>query len=180
MAKKCKVCKSEFNQFSSLQVACSPKCALELVAQKKAKKHKQELTAFRKGDKSIAKLRAEAQKEFNTYIRVRDSGKPCPCCGRTYPDDSGEWDAGHYRSRGSARQLAYNTYNCHRQAKHCNRYLGGNYSEYRIGLIKRIGLDKVERLESDNAVRRFDKEYLIRIKQIFAKRARHLKKIREK
>jgi hypothetical protein len=173
--KKCRICKTEFTPFNSLAVACSPKCALAIVEQKKAKKHKKELADFRKGDKSIAKLRSEAQKEVNAYIRLRDEDMPCICCGAF----SEQVDAGHYRSRGSAKHLAFNCYNIHKQNKHCNRYLGGNYSEYRIGLVKRIGLDKVERLENDNTVRRFDKEYLIRIKQIFAKRARHLVKLRE-
>jgi hypothetical protein len=178
--KKCRICKNKFEPFNSLIAHCSPECGYELHKQKKEKQHKKELREFRANDKSLAKLRAEAQTVFNAYIRLRDSGKPCPCCGRIYPDDSGEWDCGHYRSRGSARGLAFNTFNCHRQAKHCNRYLGGNYSEYRKGLIERIGLERVERLENDNQVRRYDRDYLIRIKQIFAKRARHLKKIRNK
>lgn len=167
--KKCRICKTSFKPFSSLQVACSPKCALEVVDQKKAKKHKQELIEFRKSDKSLAKLRAEAQAAINAYVRVRDHDKPCICCGAT---DSPQWDSGHYRSRGSARHLAFNLHNIHKQAVRCNRYLGGNYSEYRIGLIERIGIDKVEALESDNDVRRFDRDYLERIKLIFNKKTR--------
>ena len=174
--KKCRICKAKFEPFNSLAVACSPKCALVLVEQKKAKKHKKELAEFRKGDKSLAKLRAEAQKEVNAYIRPRDESKPCISCGSL----SRDVDAGHYRSRGAAKHLAFNCFNIHSQCKKCNRYLGGNYSEYRVRLIERIGLERVERLENDNQVRRFDRDYLIRIKQIFAKRQRHLKRIRNK
>lgn len=174
--KNCKACKQPFKPFNSLAIACQPKCALVLVEQKKEKKLKKELTEFRKNDKSLAKLRAEAQKAVNTYIRLRDENEPCISCDSL----SKEVDAGHYRSRGAAKHLAFNTFNIFSQCKKCNRYLGGNYSEYRIRLIKRIGIERVERLENDNQVRRFDKEYLERIKTIFNKRARHLKKLRNK
>ena len=174
MPKKCKSCGNKFEPFNSLAVACSVKCALDVAKQKKAKKHKKELIEFRKSDKSLAKLRAEAQKEVNAYIRLRDERKPCISCDSLSKDV----DAGHYRSRGAAKHLAFNTFNIFSQCKRCNRYLGGNYSEYRIRLIERIGLERVERLENDNQVRRFDRDYLIRIKKIFAKRQRHLKAIR--
>ncbi|MBN0856195.1 recombination protein NinG, partial [Pseudomonas aeruginosa] len=50
--------------------------------------------------------------------------------------------------------------------------MSGNAVEYRIHLIERIGLDRVERLEADNELRRFDIPYLQRIKSIFTRRAR--------
>ena len=184
--KKCRICKKEFEPFSSLARVCSGKCALELVKQKKDKKHKKELIAFRKGDKSIAKLRAEAQKEVNAYIRLRDENKPCISCGAVSVQiyggyrGAGGWDAGHYRSRGSCKHLAFNCYNISKQCVKCNRFDSGSAVDFRLGLIKRIGLERVERLENDNAVRKFDKEYLIRIKKIFAERTRHLKRIRSK
>ena len=173
--KKCRNCKKPFEPFNSLQVACCVKCALVLVDKKKDKKHREEKIVFRNNDKSIAKLRSEAQKEVNLYIRIRDEKKPCISCQSL----SRDVDAGHFRSRGAAKHLAFNTFNIHSQCKRCNRYLGGNYSEYRKGLIERIGINRVERLDNDNEVRKFSREYLIRIKKIFAKRARHLKKLRE-
>ena len=172
--KKCRICKEPFKPFNSLHVACSPKCALAVADQKKEKKQKKELIAFRRNDKSLAKLRAEAQAEVNKYIRLRDEGKTCISCGSMSKDV----DAGHYRSRGAAKHLAFNVFNIHKQCKHCNRYLGGNYSEYRIRLVDRIGLERVERLENDNQTRKFTREELIRTKQVFAKRTRHLKKLR--
>lgn len=50
--------------------------------------------------------------------------------------------------------------------------------EYRVRLIARIGLERVERLESDNEPRRFDIPYLKRIKSIFTRKARSLEKRR--
>jgi len=115
-----------------------------------------------------------AQAAFNRYIRARDMGKPCICCGRSQGDlkHGGAVDAGHYRSRGSAPGLKFNLFNCHSQLAYCNRYLSGNAVGYRAGLIDRIGLERVERLEQENSPRRFDAEYLDRVKRIFTKRAK--------
>jgi len=48
--------------------------------------------------------------------------------------------------------------------------------DYRLRLIEKIGIEKVEALESMNAVEsmRFNEEYLIRIKKIFTKKKRKL------
>jgi hypothetical protein len=60
-------------------------------------------------------------------------------------------DAGHYRSsRAVLAHLRFNEDNCHAQSKKENRYNSGNAVDYRIGLIARIGLERVEALESDD------------------------------
>jgi hypothetical protein len=174
--KKCKICKSEFMPSNSMIKHCSPECGYKIHTANQDKKHKKEKIAFRLDDKKISQWIAEAQVSVNTYVRLRDAGKPCICCGRVYPDDSGEWDAGHYRSRGASPNLRFNLHNIHRQAKHCNRYLGGNYSEYRIGLVERIGIDKVEAIEVNNGYKKFDRHYCERVKRIFNKKSRIQKK----
>jgi hypothetical protein len=124
----------------------------------------------------------EAQTSINAFIRIRDYGKPCISCGSTSSDSDlltgSRVDAGHYRSRGAAGHLRFNTYNIHSQCVKCNRYNSGNAVDYRINLIDKIGIDKVERLESDNQPRKFDIEYLKRVKAIFNKRTRIYKKIK--
>ena len=45
---------------------------------------------------------------------------------------------------------------------------------YRQGLISRIGVEKVEALENDNSVVRYDIDRLKRIKSIFNQKARKL------
>jgi len=89
-------------------------------------------------------------------------------------------DAGHYRSRGSASHLRFNTLNIHAQCVRCNRYESGSAISYRLGLMDKIGEDLVLALESDNTPRKFTIEYLQRCTAIFRKRLRHLKKIRNK
>lgn len=122
--------------------------------------------------KTLPKLIEEAQKEVNRYVRLRDRKKPCISCGRM-PEQKmgGSMDAGHYRSRASAGHLRFNLLGLNSQCVHCNRYLGGNYSEYRVGLIERIGIERVERLEQDNRVVKFTKDYVRRVRDIFRKRA---------
>ena len=57
--------------------------------------------------------------------------------------------------------------------------LSGNIVEYRKELVNRIGEARVIELENDNEPRKFDREYLERVKKIFRKRTRIYKKIRK-
>ena len=139
---------------------------------KKNREEKQKL-------KTLSDHIKEAQVAFNKYIRARDINKPCISSGTfAVQKIGGNIDAGHYRSRGSAGHLRFNSFNCHAQCVKDNRYGSGNVVEYRINLIKRIGLHRVERLENDNKIKKFNAEYLIRLKKIFNKRARHVMRFR--
>ena len=90
----------------------------------------------------------DAQTIVNKYIRLRDAHLPCISCGTT---SDVQFAAGHYRSRGSSSHLRFNHDNLHKQCnRHCNMALSGNQRNYRIGLIVKIGLDRVELLENDN------------------------------
>lgn len=139
--------------------------------------------AKHKADKERVKTRAqwmkEAQAAFNSFVRARDYGKPCVSCGALPAQKyGGTMDCGHFRSTGSASHLRFNLFNTASQCVTCNRYGSGMAVDYRIELIKRIGLDRVERLESNNTPRSFDIDYLKRIKRIFNKRAKYYKKRR--
>ncbi|TCK68080.1 NinG protein, partial [Lonepinella koalarum] len=43
--------------------------------------------------------------------------------------------------------LRFNEDNCHKQCQPCNTHLSGNITEYRINLVQKIGLERVEWLE---------------------------------
>jgi hypothetical protein len=88
------------------------------------------------------------QREFNAYIRLRDacSNLPCVSCGRFH---QGQWHAGHYRTTKAQPALRYNELNCWRQCAPCNNHKSGNITEYRIELIRRIGVELVEWLERE-------------------------------
>jgi len=163
---------------------CTINHALDFANNKKASAQERHLKALEKKERQAIRLRKEAlktageyikeaQTAVNKYIRMRDHGKQCISCG-SLPEQKlgGSMDAGHYRSRGSAGHLRYNVFNIHSQCKKCNRFGSGNAVDYRIELIKRIGLDRVERIENDNQYRKFTIDYLKRVKRIFNKRAR--------
>lgn len=129
--------------------------------------------------KSIGTLKAEAQVPFNHWVRLRDelAGEPCICCDRMPAGDEaltgGAWDAAHYRSRGSADHLRFDERNVHRSLKHCNTY---GHTDYRGGLIRRIGLADTEALDADETLIKWAAEYLIWVKQEYAARVRALLK----
>lgn len=183
--RKCKVCPERFESRSMAHVVCSPPCTLELAERKRLKaaaKREQEERAATRARKEALKTRRdylnEAQKEFNAFIRARDAGKPCICCNRTETSISGlgahGWDCGHYRSVGSAPHLRFNEANAHRQLVLCNRYGAGRAVDYRIGLIKRLGIAAVESLEADNTVRKFSIDELKAIKATYKAKLKQL------
>ena len=91
---------------------------------------------------SVAELKKKAQVVFNKWIRERDKYETCISCGSCSSPQ-----CGHYLSQGHHSSLRYNEYNCNRQCLRCNNFLHGNLINYRIGLIKKIGEDRVRQLE---------------------------------
>jgi hypothetical protein len=81
----------------------------------------------------------------HAYIRERDKRNPCICCGRNL---GRKFDAGHYLESGNNPKIRYDEDNIHGQSVYCNQYKGGNSDDYRGRLVKKIGLSRVERLES--------------------------------
>ena len=115
--------------------------------------------------KSIPRLIKIAEKYFNEYIRKRDEGKGCICCGGKFYQ---EIQAGHFYSAGHYPGLRFNEDNVHGQSKHCNYFGSGNLNEYRIYLEKKIGSQRLKDLDTMAAYYRqhgwkWDRFYLIDI-----------------
>jgi len=156
---------------------------------KKEKAARADFTARKLAIKPKSKWLSEAQSAFNKYIRIRDYRDPCIACMKPrelieYEQGwkvGGCWDAGHFMTRGAKGQLRFILFNVHKRCKSCNSG-GGKFSHkaatvdanYRINLIQKIGIKKVEWLENNNELDlvKGDIEYLKRIKRIFNKRAR--------
>lgn len=85
-------------------------------------------------------------------------------------------DAGHYRSTGSADHLRFDEDNCHAQRSDCNRYGAGRAVDYRIGLIGRIGLQRVEALEANNTTHKWLRDELRTIRDTYRLKAKELEK----
>ncbi len=181
--RKCKHCKAPFTPTRPMQNWCSVDCAVKLgekaIAKKKAKDQAKDRKETRKklvAMRTKPQLVKLAQTAFNAFIRARDADKPCISCGKPPSPQANSVDAGHYRSVGSAPHMRFVEENCHGQCKHCNQHLAGNHIEYRKGLIQRIGLAAVERIEADNTTRKYTKEGLIELARHYNAEARRLKK----
>lgn len=195
--KTCPICSTEYLPRSSLQKVChNYKCAIafnkqrdaEIAAREQRKREREQSSDLRRRREALktrAEWEREAQAAFNRYIRMRDMYQECISHPGNLISNSNyitgsAVDASHYRSRGAASHLRFNVFNVHAACTRCNRQLSGNAVEYRIRLIERIGLERVERLESDAGPRKFDIDYLKRVKSIFSRRARHYEKLRKR
>ena len=195
--KRCKHCRVYHSSKSGFKTNfgwfCSKDHALEFAKQKnqeRANKAKQSKCLNQRQIKakpaSTSELKKKAQESVNRYIRIRDSGNPCPSCFKSEKIIESEqgwrqfgcWDAGHYLSVGSNPELRFNTLNIHRQCRACNAGENHNGStgcttsqNYRKSLIQRLGINCVENLErNSSATNKKDGEYLKRLTSIFNKK----------
>ena len=183
--KKCAVCKTSFMPDRPFQAVCSVPCAIEQakgnrerLLQKKEKEEKKEDRKKKEALKTARDYIKDAQAYFNSYVRVRDKLQTCICCGKPLNSNGsavgGAYDAGHYRSVGSAPHMRFDENNCHAQRKQCNQWGAGRAVDYRIGLIKRIGLAEVERIESDQTPRHYTIEQLKEIISTYKRKRKEL------
>lgn len=138
--------------------------------------------AQKQGMKTLPKLIKEAQYFFNRFIRLRDirAGHGCISSGLPYTESGhltgGGWDAGHYRSVGSAPHMRFVEDNVHLQSKRENKYNSGAAVDYRIRLIQRIGIERVEALERDQTTRNYTRDDVRAIRDTYRAKARALDK----
>jgi len=169
--KKCRTCKREYKPMSTTQTACGWMCALAQVPEKREKLRRKENLAAKKKLKTRSTHLKEAQTVFNKYIRVRDEKEPCISCGRHH---QGQYHAGHYRSVGAAPELRFVELNVHKQCSVCNNFKSGNALEYRINLIKKIGVDQVEWLEGKHDPKKYTIDQIQDIKAEYRQKLKQL------
>ena len=177
--KTCKVCRTKFDPVRPFQVACSIDCSIkhaQAIRGKVEAKIKQAEAKEHKEAKAKAKTRQqwlkEAQTAFNAWIRKRDEHQPCISCGRHH---QGQYHAGHYRTTKAAPELRFDEFNVHKQCSVCNNHLSGNIVEYRLGLIKRIGVVAVEWLEGKHESKKYTIDDLKDIKADYTNRLKQAK-----
>lgn len=161
------------------QKVCSPACAYAMkdVNQERAQKAiKAVERESHKEAKAKIKTRGqhakEAQAAVNAWIRERDKALPCISCG-TMADV--QYAAGHFKSVGSTPALRFEPLNIHKQCnRNCNMAKSGNITEYRIGLIKRVGQEVVDWLEGPHEPKKYTIEELIKIKEKYRLMLREL------
>ena len=181
--KRCKACREPFEPVRPLQSVCGPACAIERAREQKEQAERKARSDQRREDRAKReklKTRSDHIKEtqivVNTYVRLRDRGRPCISCGNALVPGGvgGGFDAGHYRSVGSAPHLRFEPDNIHGQGKQCTRFGAGRAVDYRIGLMGRIGRERVEALEADQTPRKWTVEELKAIKAEFKAKAKEL------
>lgn len=177
--RKCKQCKETYQPFRPMQAACGPQCAQGIAAKKKALEQAKERRSEAKADrvkreemKSLSQLANEAQTHVNRYCRYRDihAGLGCISCGAVFRTGE-KWDGGHMRSRGASPNTRFITWAIRLQCTHCNMHKGGNAAEMYRRMMLLVGQEKLDWLYSQNTPAKFSRDYLIRLKQVFRKRA---------
>lgn len=176
---RCKHCKErmpvELARHVLHEECKDPWIAKQLAKQAAAreKKDRAEFRARKEKAKTHAQWHADAQKAVNAMVRARDAGEPCISCQTPWEPT---FQAGHYRSRGAAKNLALDFRNLHGQCVQCNLHRHGNGIDYRLGLIGRYGLAFVEAIEADNAPRHYSIDDLKVIRAAAISRTKQLKK----
>jgi hypothetical protein len=170
--RKCVICSEKFKQARAMQKVCGPACAAAHSREEREKQERVETRARRQSLKTRSDWLKEAQAAFNAWIRERDAALPCISCGRFH---QGAYDAGHYRSVGAQPALRFHEDNCHKQCVPCNQHKAGNVVEYRLGLIARIGAERLAFLEQEHAPAKLMVDEIQAIKAHYRAKLRALK-----
>ena len=143
--KSCKKCGEIFTPFRTTDNKCYV-CKKTDQALKNLAKIKKDATRKQREDLlTVSDYLKIAQQVFNKWVRMRDKDQPCISCGAK----AGKYriTAGHYFP-STNKSVTFNEDNLHGQCWfNCNSSKSGNLTEYRFGLIDRIGLERLEKLE---------------------------------
>lgn len=179
--KKCKYCKSFFQPQRPLQYLCPPpnSCSWEYVKKKKQEKiereDREETKKLKEKLKTLGEYEKDAKRAFQKWVRLRDQKEVCISCG----SNTDKVDGGHYLKSELYSGLIFHHDNCHKQCKQCNLHKHGNEINYRIGLVQRIGEDRVRWLEENKdrlRVYKYTKQELIDIKNKYTEQIKQLTK----
>ena len=177
---KCKNCKDKFipkvfNIKYCDKELCRSVMIKEALKKSKAKKVKEwnkEKKVRKEALKTLSEYKKELQVIFNKFIRLRDKGLNCISCNKPAKKEN----AGHYRSVGGNPELRFEELNNNLQCEYCNTYLHGNLIDYRINLIKKIGIDKVEWLEGKHDPKHYTIEQIKGLKVMYRLKIKQLEK----
>lgn len=194
--KKCRECRKPFKPYNTLQVACSPKCALAIgkkelakKAERQAKQARAERREFNRRD--LRWQHKQCQRVFNRmrvleeieWFRERGMEPECISCGKTRMD----WCCGHFKTVGAQSNLRYDRSNTYLQCnRYCNSGLSGNIEGnkntrgYKRGLVERFGEEGARRIidycESNTAPANCDWQELEALRKQWNQRIRELER----
>jgi hypothetical protein len=163
--KKCKICADKFEPLKTTQQVCGWACAVAMATKQREAKERKAYKVAKEKLKTKGDYLREAQIVFNRWIRLRDEGKNCISCDKPMHK---KINAGHYRSVGACPELRFNELNVHAQCEHCNSFMSGNIISYRQNLIKKLGIDTVEWLESKHEPNHYTIEQIVELKKEYS------------
>ena len=180
--KKCRVCRQPFEPRPPRALVCSEDCAGAFAVSKRLKEERRaekaaqalerkDTKARKERLKSLSQLAKEAEREVNRYVRARDFKEGCISCDKP-ATWQGQWHASHFRSVGAAKQHRFNLWNIHKACSVCNNWKSGNIGEYAPRLLQKIGPEKYQFLVAQNGCKKYNREYLERLKRVFSRKAR--------
>lgn len=171
--KKCRNCSEQFTPYNSLQKYCTKEeCVRVWVSTEKEKAWKKTKAKKKEELMTVQDYIKIAQQVFNKYINLRDKGKPCISCGKRI---TGRVNASHYYNANNHWNLRFNENNVHSSCITCNQYLSGNLTQYRFGLVERLGERLVEELDVEaKKTRKFSIEELKEIIATYKKKIKEL------
>jgi len=156
--KSCKKCGETFTPFSTLDKYCYLCKKTEQALKNLAKIKKEKVKKQKEDLLTTSDYIKMAQQVFNKWVRLRDKDQPCISCGK---EINGVRHASHYLSSGGHSAVRFHPDNVWVSCYKCNVMLSGNGIEYRMRLIKKIGLERVEWLEENgHEVKRWTKDEL--------------------
>ena len=156
--KSCKKCGETFTPFSTLDKHCYVCKKTEQALKNLAKIKKDKVKKQKEDLLTTSDYLKMAQQVFNKWCRLRDQDQPCISCGK---EINGVRHASHYLSSGGHSAVRFHPDNVWVSCYKCNVMLSGNGIEYRMRLIKKIGLERVEWLEiNGHEVKRWTKDEL--------------------
>ncbi|MCF5179615.1 recombination protein NinG [Pseudomonas syringae pv. syringae] len=165
--KRCPECRVMFTPARARQAVCGEiECAIAhgqsekgraIAGKALAEVGRREIKVRKEALKNRSDHMKDTQQAFNEWVRHRDAALPCVSCGRHH---EGKYDAGHYRTVRSNPALRFEPLNCHKQCVPCNQHKSGNVIEYRIELVRRIGIANVEWLEGPHEPQKYTVEEL--------------------
>ena len=166
--KKCKHCKERFTPAHFNQKYCFNKeCTKVWIESEKEKQWKKKKAKLKQDLMTVQDYVKIAQQVFNKYIRQRDKGNKCISCGKNIKQNE-TVHASHYKPAGTCWATRFNEDNVHVSCVKCNNFLSGNLSEYRIRLVEKIGIARVEEVERLSATtKKFTVEELKEIINIY-------------
>ncbi|OJB84536.1 protein ninG [Yersinia ruckeri] len=193
-SRNCKVCKTRFKPAAIYEWWCCEEHKIEyavLVMKERRKqnydneiKQRQERQKEDRKQLKVRRINAQpktywikqAQQAVNAFVRARDSSLPCVSCGT---HSAAQWDAGHYRTTAAAPQFRFDPRQIHKQCSVCNQHKSGNIVPYRVELIKRIGIERVEAIENNHERRSYSIEELKSIRDYYRLELKKLKLLQE-